>query len=209
VLCPENQTQFSSSARVAQIVFPLKTFIASAPHQLGSLRLSSRQRSLFTFRSQWFWSVNVLWVKSVSFAMLRLGYIRLPGHAPFHQQMFRLILFSFFWQSSIPRQSWFFTWSVTLFCHSLGRVRSLLLIAKVFIVSTILQDGFGVHFRARKSAFGERLSSPSRHAPNNACSGLGGGPCEKAESRRKHFSVSTVGPPTKPLTRAVGTPLKN
>jgi hypothetical protein len=34
--------------------------------------------------------------------------------------------------------------------------------------------------------------------------GLGGGPGQKAESKRKHFSVSTVGSPTKPLTLAVG-----
>jgi hypothetical protein len=34
--------------------------------------------------------------------------------------------------------------------------------------------------------------------------GLGGGPCEFEESKREPFSVSTVGSPTKPLTRAVG-----
>ncbi len=44
-------------------------------------------------------------------------------------------------------------------------------------------------------------------SPNNACSGLGGGPGKIEESKRKHFSVSTLGPPTKPLTRAVS-PLK-
>src|SRR6185503_18930830 len=33
--------------------------------------------------------------------------------------------------------------------------------------------------------------------------GLGGGPCKIEESKRKHFSVSTLGSPTKPLTRAV------
>jgi hypothetical protein len=44
----------------------------------------------------------------------------------------------------------------------------------------------------------------SMPAPNKACSGLGGGPCEKAGSRRKHFSVSLVGSPTKPLTPTVG-----
>jgi hypothetical protein len=34
--------------------------------------------------------------------------------------------------------------------------------------------------------------------------GLGGGPGQIEESKRKHFSVSTAGSPTKPLTRAVG-----
>ena len=38
---------------------------------------------------------------------------------------------------------------------------------------------------------------------NNACSGLGGGPCKKEESKRKLFSVSMLGSRTKPLTRAV------
>jgi hypothetical protein len=33
--------------------------------------------------------------------------------------------------------------------------------------------------------------------------GLGGGPCKTAESRREHFSVSTIGSPTKRVTRAV------
>ena len=33
--------------------------------------------------------------------------------------------------------------------------------------------------------------------------GLGGRPGKKAESKRKHFSVSLAGSPTKPLTRAV------
>jgi hypothetical protein len=45
----------------------------------------------------------------------------------------------------------------------------------------------------------------SREKPlNTACSGLGGGPCKKAESKRKHFSVSLLGSPTKPVTRGVG-----
>jgi hypothetical protein len=35
--------------------------------------------------------------------------------------------------------------------------------------------------------------------------GLGGGPCKFEESKRKYFSISTAGSPTKPLTRAVET----
>ena len=34
--------------------------------------------------------------------------------------------------------------------------------------------------------------------------GLGGGPGKMEESKRKHFSVSLAGSPTKPLTPAVG-----
>jgi hypothetical protein len=34
--------------------------------------------------------------------------------------------------------------------------------------------------------------------------GLGGGPSKIEESKRKHFSVSVVDSPTKPLTPAVG-----
>ncbi len=34
--------------------------------------------------------------------------------------------------------------------------------------------------------------------------GLGGGPCQIEESKRKHLPVSLAGSPTKPLTRAVG-----
>lgn len=41
---------------------------------------------------------------------------------------------------------------------------------------------------------------------NNACSGLGGGPGKNGGVQAKAFSVSWVGPPTKPLTRAVGLP---
>lgn len=37
--------------------------------------------------------------------------------------------------------------------------------------------------------------------------GLGGGPGKMDESKRKHYSVSLAGPPTKPLTPAVGTTL--
>ena len=37
--------------------------------------------------------------------------------------------------------------------------------------------------------------------------GLGGGPGEMEESKRKHFPVSLAGSPTKPLTRAVGLPI--
>jgi hypothetical protein len=37
--------------------------------------------------------------------------------------------------------------------------------------------------------------------------GLGGGPGKMEESKRKHFSVSLAGSPTKPLTRAVGQPV--
>lgn len=50
---------------------------------------------------------------------------------------------------------------------------------------------------------GISLATYWQRRANNACSGLGGGPCKKVESKRKHFSVSTAGSPTKPLTRAV------
>jgi hypothetical protein len=39
--------------------------------------------------------------------------------------------------------------------------------------------------------------------PTMRAGGLGGGPGKKVESKRKHFSVSTVGSLSKPLTRAV------
>jgi hypothetical protein len=39
--------------------------------------------------------------------------------------------------------------------------------------------------------------------PTMRAGGLGGGLCQKAEFKRKLFSVSTAGSPTKPLTRAV------
>jgi hypothetical protein len=48
------------------------------------------------------------------------------------------------------------------------------------------------------------ISELDAKLPNMAFSGLGGGPCKKAESKRKPFSVSLVGSPTKPLTQTVG-----
>jgi len=42
---------------------------------------------------------------------------------------------------------------VILLCRNIDRSKSFLLIAKVFILSTILQDGFGVCDPSRKSAF--------------------------------------------------------
>ena len=44
----------------------------------------------------------------------------------------------------------------------------------------------------------------AQRTPNNAYSGLGGGSCKIEESKRKPFSVSLVGFPTKPLTLTVG-----
>ena len=51
---------------------------------------------------------------------------------------------------------------------------------------------------------GVSLATYWQRRANNGCSGPGGGPCKKAESKRKHCSVSLVSSPTKALTRAVG-----
>jgi hypothetical protein len=74
----------------------------------------------------------------------------------------------------VPLQSFSFTLSVTLLPSSFRLSESFLVVAKVFIRSTIFQDGFAVLFQSSRSAFHERLSSLSRHAPNNACSGRRG-----------------------------------
>jgi hypothetical protein len=46
-------------------------------------------------------------------------------------------------------------------------------------------------------------SSLQYRRPTMRAGGLGGGPCKIEESKRKPVSVSLVGSPTKPLTRAV------
>jgi hypothetical protein len=48
VLCPENQIPFSSSARVAQMVYLPKPSIASAPHQLCSIRVEDLASHVFS-----------------------------------------------------------------------------------------------------------------------------------------------------------------
>ena len=48
VLCPRNQMQFCSSARVAQMVLHFHRLIASAPHQLRSVMQEVLARHLFS-----------------------------------------------------------------------------------------------------------------------------------------------------------------